>query len=395
MNLTSSGLVYALVALAVLTVLATLWFWPRLAPQRLLPMLGRICLLTVTQLTVLAVCALAVNHTYGFYSSWDDLLHPGDAPLALAPPVGGTGKSSPPKTDALVQPTTEGGLEADDVPQGTPEQVGRVDSVLVHGKESGLSDQMFIYLPPEYFNPKYARHRFPVLLSLAGFPGTPLHLLKEMDEPKTIWDLQRTGKMEPTIVVMARPSVAAPRDTECVNVPGGPQTETWFAKDVPTALRSAYRVSRSAGSWGVLGYSTGGGCALRLAARFPDTYSAAAGLHADYTVVPDPFGSSGDLYSGNPGLAQQYDLAWRLQNMPAPKVSMLVVSTRTEDNYPATQQFLSVAQPVAAAHPEFSVESLFLPDGGHSFDTWRRELPAALEWMSDRLAPPPDREPRS
>jgi S-formylglutathione hydrolase FrmB len=39
------------------------------------------------------------------------------------------------------------------------------------------------------------------------------------------------------------------------------------------------------------------------------------------------------------------------------------------------------------------VDSLFLPDGGHSFDTWRRELPAALEWLSDHVAPAPDREP--
>ncbi|MDH6112239.1 enterochelin esterase-like enzyme [Kitasatospora sp. MAP12-15] len=395
MNLTSSGLVYALVGFAVLALLATLWLWPRLAPQRPLPMLGRVCLLMVTQLAVLAVCGLTVNNTYGFYSSWSDLLHPSDAQLALGPPVGGTGKKSPPSSDALVQPTTEGGLETvTDLPQGSPQEVGRVDSIMVHGKETGLSDQMFIYLPPEYFNPKYARERFPVLLSLAGTPGTSLHLVKELDEAKTLWDLQKSGRMAPTVVVMARPNVAAPRDTECLDVPGGPQTETWFAKDVPAALRSAYRVSRSAASWGVLGYSTGGSCALRLVMRDSESYTSAAALHADYQVTPDQW-SSGDLFGGNPGLAQQYDLAWRLQNQPIPKVSLLVVSTRTEDNFPATEQFLAAAQPVAAAHPELTVDSLFLPDGGHSFDTWKRELPASLEWISDRLAPPTDREPRS
>ncbi|GAA1238173.1 alpha/beta hydrolase-fold protein [Kitasatospora nipponensis] len=395
MELTSSGLVYALAAAAVLALLATLWLWPRLARQRPLPVLGRVALLAAVQLSVLAVCGLTVNDTYGFYSSWHDLVHPGGSQLALGPTGSGSGtRGGPPQSDALVQPTTEGGLSTiTDLPQGKPEEVGRVDSIRVVGKQSGLSDQMFIYLPPEYFNPKYSRERFPVLLTLAGYPGPALHLLSELHTPTTVWDLQRTGKMAPTIVVMARPTVAAPRDTECLDVPGGPQTETWFAKDVPAALRSAYRVSRSAESWGVLGYSTGGSCALRLALRDPAAYTTAAALHADYQVVSQPW-ESGDLFSGNPGLAQQYDLAWRLQNLPVPKASLLIVSTRTEDNFPATQQFLNATAPVTAAHPDLKIDSLFLPDGGHSFDTWRREFPAALEWLSDHLAPAPDREPR-
>jgi enterochelin esterase-like enzyme len=176
-----------------------------------------------------------------------------------------------------------------------------------------------------------------------------------------------------------------------VDVPGGPQSETWFAKDVPAALRSAYRVSRSPGSWGVFGYSTGGSCALRLAMRDPGSYGSAAALHADYQVQPD--WTTGDLFNGNQQLAQGYDLSWRLHNEPVPRSALLVVSTRTEDDYAATQQFLATAKQVSAAHPEFTVDSLFLPDGGHTFDTWRRELPAALEWSGDHLAAAPDREP--
>ena len=43
--------------------------------------------------------------------------------------------------------------------------------------------------------------------------------------------------MQPMILVMLRPTVAPPRDTECVDVPGGPQTETFFAEDLPQAVR--------------------------------------------------------------------------------------------------------------------------------------------------------------
>ncbi|MFE0458689.1 alpha/beta hydrolase [Kitasatospora sp. NPDC058965] len=393
MELTSSPLVYLVAALALLALVATVLCWPRLARRRPVHLLGRVGLLTLTQLLVLAVCGLSLNNAYGFYSTWRDLLQPGGGQLALAP-AGSAGRSGPPVGDTLVRPTTEGGLDqVTDLPQGRPEDVGQVTSIRVSGKESGLSDQMFIYLPPEYFNPKYARERFPVLLTLGGYPGQAVHLLSELHAPQTVWELQRTGRMAPTVVVMARPTVAAPRNTECVDVPGGPATETWFAKDLPTALRSAYRVSRSAGSWGVLGYSTGGSCALRLALRDPGAYGAAAALHADYQVQGD--WSTGDLFAGNQQLAQSYDLGWRLHNLPVPRASLLVVSTRTEEDYAATQQFLATATAAARAHPDLTVDSLFLPDGGHTFDTWRRELPASLEWLSDHLQPAPDREPRT
>ncbi|KJK55313.1 alpha/beta hydrolase [Saccharothrix sp. ST-888] len=392
MELTSGALVYSLIALAVASLVGTLWLWPRLARQRPLPLLGRIGLLTVIQVSVLAVLALSVNNSYGFYTSWNDLLHPGSAPLTLASSDHPRGAA--PNVGPLVQPTSEGGLETiKDLPQGKPEEVGRVDSIKVTGTESGLSDQVFVYLPPEYFIPRYARVRFPVLLTLAGYPGPSLHLVEGLRVPQTAWELERTGRMAPTVIVMARPTVTPPRNTECVNVANGPQTETWFAKDLPGALRSSYRLSHSAASWGVLGYSTGGSCALRLAMRNPDAYASATGMHADYQVPNDRW-TDGDLFGGNQTDTQHSDLNWRLQNLPAPKVSLLVVSTRTEEDYAETQAFLANAKRVTDAHPEFKVDSLVLADGGHSFETWRSELPASLEWMSDHLKPPQDREPR-
>ncbi|MEU6236078.1 alpha/beta hydrolase-fold protein [Kitasatospora sp. NPDC047058] len=383
MELTSDALVNSLLALGAAALLATLWLWPRLARQRPLPVLGRIGLLTVTQVSVLAVLALSVNNSFGFYTSWHDLLDPGGTKLALA--GSGNHHGGTPVSDSPVQPTDEGGLEGvTDLPKGPPEEVGKVESVRVTGKESGLSDQMFVYLPPEYFDPKLAMVRFPVLLTIAGFPGTTLHLVKELPVPQTAWELQKAGKMAPAIIVMVRPTVAPPRNTECVDVPGGPRTESWFAKDVPEALRATYRVSRSPSSWGVLGYSAGGSCAMRLAMRFPDVFGSATGMHGEFKVVEDQF-TGGSLFGGDKSLAEQSDLAWRLQNLPAPNLSLLVISTRTETDYPETVKFVELAQQVAAASPQFKVDSMYLDDGGHNFDSWIRELPAALEWMSARL----------
>ncbi|MEV6973946.1 alpha/beta hydrolase-fold protein [Kitasatospora sp. NPDC093806] len=383
MELTSDALMNSLLALGSAAVVGTLWLWPRLARQRPLPVLGRVGLLTVTQASALAVLALSVNNSFGFYTSWDDLLSPGGTKLALT--SNENHKGGAPASDALLQPTTEGGLETiGDLPKGPPEEAGKVESVRITGKETGLSDQLFVYLPPEYFDPKFSLVRFPVLLTIAGFPGTTLNLMKELPVIQTAAELQRSGKMAPAIVVLARPTVAPPRNTECVDVPGGPKTESWFTKDVPEALHSAYRIGRSPASWGVFGYSTGGSCALRLAMRFPNVFGASGGLHADFKVNEDQF-TGGSLFGGDKALAEQSDLTWRLQNLPAPALSMLVVSTRKEADYPQTVQFVELAQQVGAANPQFKTESLYLDDGGHNFESWVRELPASLEWMGNHL----------
>ncbi|MEU9047030.1 MULTISPECIES: alpha/beta hydrolase-fold protein [unclassified Kitasatospora] len=383
MELTSDALVNSLLALGAAALVTTLWIWPRLARQRPLPVLGRLGLLTVVQASIVAVLALSVNNSFGFYTSWNDLLGHSGAKLALTSNENHQGGT--PVADALIQPTNEGGLETvTNLPKGTPEEVGKIESVQVSGKETGFSDQMFVYLPPEYFDPKFALVRFPVLLAIAGYPGTALNLVKDLSLPQTAYELQRSGKMPPTVLVMVRPGVVPSRDTECVDVPGGPRTESWFAKDVPEAVLGTYRVGRTAGSWATFGYSTGGSCALRLAMRFPNVFGSATSLHGDFTVRQDGY-TGGDLFNGDKALTQQHDLGWRLQNLPVPTLNLLVVSTRKESDYPQTVQFVDQATQVAAANPQFKVESLYLDDGGHNVDSWIKELPASLEWLGTHL----------
>lgn len=94
--------------------------------------------------------------------------------------------------------------------------------------------------------------------------------------------------MQPTVLVMMRPTVAPPRDTECVDIPNGPQTETFFTKDLRADIAGHYRIGREARSWGVIGDSTGGYCALKMAMRHPDAYSSAVALSGAYKAPSTP-----------------------------------------------------------------------------------------------------------
>ncbi|WP_063734813.1 alpha/beta hydrolase [Streptomyces sp. RTd22] len=387
MGLTSRPLEYVTIATAVVCVALTAWLWPRFAGRGARAWLGRLGSLAVTQGAMVAALALTVNAHFQFYGSWDELLGRGDeAPAALSDvPGGGAGAGG--ASGALVEPAPPQGLDrVHGLPAGPPERTGKVESVRILGRRSQVAGPAYVSLPPQYFQRQYARQRFPVIVAISGYPGGSFLLAQHLRVPQTAGDLIRRGTVQPAVIVMVRPTIAPPRDTQCVDVPGGPRAETYFAKDLPEALTRHYRIGHDPSAWGVLGYSSGGTCALQLAMRHPRVYSAAAALSPDYRVVNDP--TTGDLFGGGPAgerRMREHDLMWRLRNLPRPEVSVLVASSRRgESNYGATRSFL------AAVRPPMRAESIILDQGSHNFRTWRRELPAALRWMSGQLSFPQD-----
>ncbi len=388
MELTSRSLLYTMIAVAVVCVGLTLWQWPRFARNGPLAWLGRIGSILATQLSIVAALGLVVNANFQFYGSWHELLGLyDDAPGAVA--KWGDGEAGPAgdPSKGLVQPAGAEGLDkVHGLPKGAPDKVGRVESVRIVGKRTKAVDPAYVYLPPQYFQKQYERQRFPVVVAISGYPGGHYLLAQHLRVTQTAGDLIAKGKMQPTVIVMLRPTIAPPRDTQCVDVPGGPQAETFFASDLPTALKEHYRVGHDPGGWGVLGYSSGGSCALQLTMRHPGTYTSAAALSPDYKVTSDP--TTGNLFGDDKDRAKrkrEHDLMWRLAHLPAPQVSVLIGTSREgEKNYPAAKEFLN------AVKAPMKAESIILDQGSHNFATWRRELPAALQWMGRQLTFPQD-----
>ncbi|MFE7898251.1 alpha/beta hydrolase [Streptomyces sp. NPDC057424] len=369
MGLTSNKMLVLAVLSAVLLFAGTVWLWPRMARRSWPAVAGRIGLLLGTQLALFAAVGLAANQAFGFYASWADLFGqekdqgvvvdhaPGGGPLEV---VG-----------SRRVPGAGGAL---------PRAGGRVQQVDIVGRTTDIATPAYVYLPPEYFQPRYRTHRFPTAVVLTGYPGTASALVEKLHYPRTALELARAGRAEPMILVMLRPTVAPPRDTECVDIPGGPQTESFFAKDLPDALRTHYRVAEKPGGLGIIGNSTGGYCALKIALHHPGVYAAGAGLSAYYKAPADA--TTGDLFQGDKALRNRADLWWYLAHMPAPDTSLLVSSSKLgETNYRDTLEFIERVKDTGRTR----ISSIILESGGHNFNTWRREIPAALEWMSGRL----------
>ncbi|MGO8882568.1 MAG: alpha/beta hydrolase [Streptosporangiaceae bacterium] len=413
MGLTSRLFIDLVIAAAIAGVAATAWLWPRLAAQRPGPVLARLSLVAVSQ--VLAVIALLayVNGYFMFFSSWSALFGGGSVPVAAAGgggavprrlvtvtgtdlgPVPGGSSVLPEAIDGRLAAKSPryyaahhtgtklgvaGGLALGGGVGRAVRSVGEVLQVTIRGARTGISTgSSLVYLPPQYFQPAYARARFPVVLALTGYPNATWSIVKFLALPATAARLTAGGKIRPAIYVMMNVSVALPRDTECTNIPAGPQVESFFGEDVPQAIEQNFRVQAGPSGWAALGYSTGGYCAAKLAMMNPYQFSSAVAMSGYYQALTDSM--TGQLYGRSRAYREENNLDWRLRHLPAPPVSVLATASRAEGIYRGTRGFLRLI------HPPMQGYSLVPPQGGHNYGTWGRELPQCLEWLSRRLSP--------
>jgi enterochelin esterase-like enzyme len=412
MGLTSGPFIGLMIIAAVASVAATVWLWPRFARQRVESLAARLGLIAVSQLLTIAAILVFLNGYFAFFGSWSALFGSGQAPpvpaagiVASSKPILVTGSDLGPvpggsdlpeladgrlaaKPPHIAQQSGSAtsvafapGLNLKDGIAAATRSVGQVLQITVRGEHTGIGSAAdYVYLPPQYFQPAYAQARFPVVLVLTGYPNDPWSIVKRLAVPATAARLVSGGQIRPAVYVMMNVSVALPRDTECTNVPEGPQSETFLAQDVPLAVERTFRVQAGRSGWAVLGYSTGGYCAAKLAMMDPYQFSSAVSMAGYYTAIMD--NTTGNLYGGSAAFQNENSLDWRLAHLPAPPVSVLVTSSQVgERDLPGTLAFLRLIRPPMRGY------SLIVSQGGHNYGTWVRQLPQCLEWLNQRLTP--------
>lgn len=375
MTLTGTPLLILLGLLTVAAFAALLRFWPRFAGHGARPLAGRIAALAAAQLLLLTTALAAANNYFGFYTSWHALVSVASGSYAAGPPSPFGPGSSP--AGIIVHGSSGLAISGG----GDPAQGGQVEDTTIQGQLTGLSAHALIYLPPQYFQPSYRNTLFPAVIVSSGYPGDVTKLVSLLRYPARLAAGIRSGQDKPMVLVMMSPMIVPGRDTECTNVAnGGPRAEDFWAQDVPSAVERTYRVSRDASGWGLVGDSTGGYCALKIAMTDSDRFSAAASLSGYFGALQDS--TTGDLYGGDPGFRAQNDLSWRIRNLPSPPISVLLATSRTgESDYGPALDF------IARAKAPMRISTLIRASGGHNFNTWNAEVPAALQWLGAHLVP--------
>lgn len=331
--------------------------------------LRRVVVIVLAQLVAVLTALVAINNWGQFYGSWADLMGGGEARISTVTAMPGQrAGSGVPDTFVLTDWSSRAELPTR----------GGVFSTTLQGPTSGLATKALVFLPPQYFQSAHANDRFPVVETIAGYPGDVPQLVDHLGYPAALDTALEKKTTRPMILVFMKPTLAPPRDTECTDVPGGPRTLTFFSHDVPMLMKRDLRTTEA--GWGAMGHSTGGYCAAKLAMTNPSQFSTAVSLSGYFTAHKDA--ETGDIYGGDRRVRDESDLIWRLKHLPVPDVAILASVGGDEhgpDGIEGNTEFIrSVKAPMTA-------ELKTIADGGHNFRTYQAVLPDAFAWLGRYL----------
>ena len=326
---------------------------------------------------------LAVNKYYGYYQTWGavlaDMTNQSVSAASRVPDITlASGSRSG---------TQSGTLDGSHSDLRLAQQRGYTLRLMVTGPRSHITRVVYVYLPPQYFQPGYQTYRFPVIELIHGQPGKPEDWITVVGVTGTYDHLLEERLARPAVVVMPDANGGARISLQCLNQVGGPQDLTYLAVDLPNQIARTLRVQRPGSAWGVAGYSEGGFCAANMALRYPHRYGFAAALSgyfqpfdnqlAEPVRLVSPFGGNRRLQEENTPLAE-------VRTLPAgvviPRFWLGAGADDRQDvaNAEVFWQELRPRQP--------DVPLTLTAGGGHTMTTWRAQVPSMLTWMTSGLA---------
>lgn len=275
--------------------------------------------------------------------------------------------------------------------QGAASARGTVEEFGVDGAVSGVGSRpTYVYLPPGYFDPGAAGRRYPVLYMFHGSPGTSADWLRGGFIDLAMDYLVAHGYVRPFVIVMPDLNGGYGRDTECQNIVGGPQVETYVTTDVVRWTDAHFRTIRGRLGRAVGGLSTGGYCALNFLFKHQDEFSAA--ISESGTLYPLESRYSGSLWGGSQRLRLANTPQWYLRFVPILRPTAVYLDAGSRDAE-SVREDAAGARLLRSRGIPVTIHTL---DGlGHTFADWRASLGWSLPWVSDWFAAhePPDAQP--
>ena len=136
--------------------------------------------------------------------------------------------------------------------------------------------QELVYLPPAWFRSS-PPPKLPTVMAVGAEFSHPSDWPDSGRALQTLDNFAAFHHGNAPVVVFVDSTGKFNNDTECVNGPRGNAADH-LTKDVVPYMISHFDVSSSPANWGLVGWSSGGTCALVLAVRYPELFSAFVSL---------------------------------------------------------------------------------------------------------------------
>ncbi|MFD1213257.1 alpha/beta hydrolase [Arthrobacter sp. GCM10027362] len=353
------------------TVAAVLLLAPRLTASR--GVVRRLASILAVLLVATGAVAQA-NTEYGAYPTVASMF--ADQDLAAGPITAVAGGR---RNGAPLPATTEAGWSP---PADLPGH-GSVYRVAIPGTASGYrADNAYVYLPPAYLaDPR--RTNLPVLVMIHGRPGGPGSWISSGNLAQTMDDYAAEHDGLAPVVIMPDLSMGGAAAWPLCLDSQVAKSATYLAVDVPAWVRTTLGAG-TAGSrqWAIGGLSSGGTCAMQLAANYPQAYPTFLDMSGEIEPA---------VHGGRRKLVQQYfggsEARFRKQNAldvlaarEFPDTAGKFVVGASDAKYGA-----ALARVFAAAREAGMDVRLEKFPGGHSWHLWSAALPAQMPWLMQRL----------
>ena len=367
--------------LLLMVVFGGLLVWVALARQ----LVFRVLAACLAFLPAMVFGIAAVNKFYDYYQTWGGMINDLTGQGASSIPryaAAGTGTNK--QFDKNIGRVTS---QAEDA------QVGYLFQTSVAGVHSHITRDVYVYLPPQYFQKPFRHYKFPVIELLHGSPGNPQAWVDVMAVIPTYLSLLASHPKDAAVLVMPDTDGGRLYELQCLINPGGIQDMTFVAQDVPGAIARIARVQPPGRAWGVAGYSEGGYCAANIALQNPNRYGAAGVLSGYFAPVRSqvPAGNKPggrplkvNVFLGHPDLQFVNTPRAYVTSVPINEVLpafWLAAGAQDKADVIAAENFRQLLQTRVA-----NVPFMLVPDGGHQGSVWRAALGPMLRWMTPQLA---------
>ncbi len=375
-----------------MVIFAALIVWVAMAKQVVFRVLAA-CLAFVP---AMAFGIASVNKFYDYYQTWGGMISD----------LTGQGASSIPKYAVAAGSNRQFDKDIGRVTSTAEDaQVGYLFQTTIVGQRSRLARNVYVYLPPQYFQKAYAHYKFPAIELLHGSPGNPQAWLSVLDVIPTYLSLLEAHPSDAAVLVMPDTDGGQQYGLQCLNNPGGIQDMTFVAQDVPDYLARFVRVQAPGPAWGVAGYSEGGYCAANIAMQEPDRFGA-AGIMSGYFAPIQSQVPTGNKPGGKPVTVNVFagHQALQLINSPIAYITKVPLAVRLpafwlaagvqdKQDVSAAANFRQLVQTrllvqnrLLLQNRPVNVPLMVVPDGGHQGSVWRAALGPMLAWMTPQLA---------
>lgn len=335
--------------------------WHLLAGTRIRHLSTRFAVIVFIQIIFLSAAGITINRAGEFYSSWSDLAG-----------IRSDLSKSAVSTSAL------SGFTAHDLRKGKTLAGGSlIIKKIITGENSGVTDTVYVVFPPEIakalrINSNFSQLKmdYKVTELFSGYPGVPETWIGALKGIPSIEKLEKAHKIPQTIAIIPSINIVPGEDTECLNIRGGAQVETWLTKDMH--LFAERYIGVDTRQWSAFGYSTGGWCATEIAIRHQDEYSSAVSL-AGYFA---PAFATRTSFAQRASLSTEYDLVAQLRKRNNSVKLLVIASPHDRFSYGSTKAFIKSASSLV------SIKYDEIPSGGHNLSVWRPFVSTGFLWIN-------------